>query len=345
MLNHRLSSLSLVTLATLTACSLTPPKASPLDVARSNYAAAQSNPQVVRLAPAELSQAGDALNKANDAWNKSEDAARIDQLAYVARQRVAIAEETARQKASEMTTASAGTARDKMRLDARTAEADTAQRNAEASQRSAEASQRQSEESQRSAQASQRQSEASQLSAEASQRQSAASQQQSEASRLNAEASQRESEASQRQAQDADARSRRLEAQLKELDAKKTARGLVITFGDVLFDTNKAQLSPGGMRGVQKLAGILKQYPQRNVLVEGFTDSVGSSASNQDLSDRRARAVRTALQDTGISAERIANRGYGQTFPVATNATAAGRQLNRRVEIVVSEDDKAIAPR
>jgi outer membrane protein OmpA-like peptidoglycan-associated protein len=309
MLNHRFL-LSLVTLATLAACSLTPPKSSPLDEARSNYAAAQSNPQVVQLAPGELGQAGDALNQANDAWNKSEDTARIDQLAYLAKQRVAIAEETARQKASEMTSASAAATRDRMRLDARTTEADTAQRNAEASQR---------------------QSEASQRSAEASQRQS--------------EASQRESEASQRQAQDADARSRQLEVQLKELDAKKTARGLVITLGDVLFDTNKAQLSPGGMRGVQKLADILKQYPQRNVLVEGFTDSIGSSASNQDLSDRRARAVRTALQDTGISAERIANRGYGQTFPVASNASAAGRQLNRRVEIVVSEDDKAIAPR
>jgi outer membrane protein OmpA-like peptidoglycan-associated protein len=309
MLNHSFL-LSLVTLATLAACSLTPPKSSPLDEARSNYAAAQSNPQVVQLAPGELGQAGDALNQANDAWNKSEDTARIDQLAYLAKQRVAIAEETARQKASEMTSASAAATRDRMRLDARTTEADTAQRNAEASQR---------------------QSEASQRSAEASQRQS--------------EASQRESEASQRQAQDADARSRQLEVQLKELDAKKTARGLVITLGDVLFDTNKAQLSPGGMRGVQKLADILKQYPQRNVLVEGFTDSIGSSASNQDLSDRRARAVRTALQDTGISAERIANRGYGQTFPVASNASAAGRQLNRRVEIVVSEDDKAIAPR
>lgn len=316
MLNHRFLS-SLVTLATLAACSLTPPKNSPLDEARSNYAAAQSNPQVVRLAPGELGQAGDALNQANDAWNKSEDAARIDHLAYVAKQRVAIAEETARQKASEMTSASAAATRDRMRLDARTTEADTAQRNAEASQR-------QSEASQRSAEASQRQSEASQRSAEASQR---------------------ESEASQRQAQDADARSKRLEAQLKELDAKKTARGLVITLGDVLFDTNKAQLSPGGMRGVQKLADILQQYPQRNVLVEGFTDSIGSSASNQDLSERRARAVRTALQDTGISAERIANRGYGQSFPVASNATAAGRQLNRRVEIVVSEDDKTIAPR
>jgi len=129
------------------------------------------------------------------------------------------------------------------------------------------------------------------------------------------------------------------------LDAKKTDRGLVVTLGDVLFDTNKAQLSSGGMRGVQKLSDVLKQYPQRNVLIEGFTDSTGSDSLNQELSDRRANAVRTALLDTGISADRIANRGYGPNYPVASNATTAGRQLNRRVEIIVSGDSERIAPR
>jgi len=324
MLNHRFLLLSLITIATLAACSLTRPDNSLLEEARGGYAAAQSNPQVVKLAADELNQAGGALNKANDAWSKREDAALVDQLAYMAKQRVAIAQETGKQKAAEMAATSAGAERDRIRLDARTAEADTAQRNAAAALLSAEASQRQSE-------ASQRQSEASQRRAEASQRES--------------EASQRQSEASQRQAQDAEARSRQLDAQLKELDAKKTARGLVITLADVLFDTDKAQIKSGGMRGVQKLADILKQYPQHNVLIEGFTDSTGSNSHNQELSDRRANAVRTALLDTGIGADRIASRGYGPTFPVASNDTAAGRQLNRRVEIIVSDDGKIIAPR
>lgn len=338
MLNHRFLPLSLITIATLAACSLTPPSNSLLEEARGGYATAQSNPQVVTLAADELNQAGDALNKANDAWSKREDAAQVDQLAYLAKQRVAIAQETAKQKAAERAAVSAGAERDKIRLDARTAEADAAQRNAAASQRSAEASQR-------SAEASRRESEASQRESEASRRQSEASQRSAEASQREAEASQRQSEASQRQAQDAEARSRQLEAQLKELDAKKTARGLVITLADVLFDTDKAQLRSGGMRGVQKLADILKQYPQHYVLIEGFTDSTGSNSHNQELSDRRANAVRTALLDTGISGDRIASRGYGVTFPVASNATAAGRQLNRRVEIIVSDDGKMIAPR
>jgi len=318
MLNHRFLLLSLVTLATLAACSLTRPDNSVLEEARGGYARAQSDPQVAKFAADELNQAGAALNKADDAWSKREDDALVNQLAYVAKQRVAIAQETARQKAADATAVSVGAERDKIRLDSRTAEADTAQRNAAAALLSAEASQRQSEASQRRAEASQRES----------------------------EASQRQSEMSQRQAQDAEARSRQLDAQLKELDAKKTARGLVITLADVLFDTDQAQLRSGdGMRGVQKLADILKQYPQHNVLIEGFTDSTGSNSHNQELSDRRANAVRTALLDTGIGADRIASRGYGPTFPVASNATAAGRQLNRRVEIIVSDEGKMIAPR
>jgi len=135
------------------------------------------------------------------------------------------------------------------------------------------------------------------------------------------------------------------EMQLKELKAKKTERGLVITLGDVLFSTNKAQLKSGGMRNVQKLADFLKQYPQRKVLVEGFTDSTGSDSLNQELSERRANAVRTALVDMGISSDRINTRGYGKALPIADNDTAASRQLNRRVEIVLSDENGNIAPR
>ena len=294
MSSSRLFPLSLIAIAVLAACSTAPTQQ--LIEARSSYASALNDPQVAKFAAAELRQAGAQLNEAESSATKGESEAQIDQLAYVAKQRVAIAQETARQKSAELNSANAAAEREKMRLEARTVEADAATRAAAAS-------------------------------------------------KLDAEASQRQSESSQRQAQDAEARSRQLEVQLKELDAKKTERGLVITLGDVLFDTNKSDLKSGGMRNVQKLAGVLKEYPLRNVLVEGFTDSIGSSEYNQDLSDRRARAVRTALQETGVASERISNRGYGKTFPVANNATAEGRQLNRRVEIIVSDDGKAIAPR
>ena len=128
------------------------------------------------------------------------------------------------------------------------------------------------------------------------------------------------------------------ESELNALNAKKTERGMVITLNDVLFSSNKTKLEAGGMRSLHKLADFLKQYPERKVLVEGHTDSTGSDGRNQELSERRANAVKTALEDMGIGSERISTRGYGKSFPVASNSTAASRQLNRRVEIILSDE-------
>lgn len=135
------------------------------------------------------------------------------------------------------------------------------------------------------------------------------------------------------------------EAELQALNAKKTERGLVITLGDVLFSTNQAQLTPNGMRSVEKLAAFLNEYPQRKVLIEGYTDSIGSNSHNQALSERRADSIRSALTGMGIGGDRITTRGYGEAFPVASNETASKRQLNRRVEIILSDDNGNIKPR
>lgn len=154
------------------------------------------------------------------------------------------------------------------------------------------------------------------------------------------------------QAADADARTREaqaraaaLEAMMADLQAKKTERGMIITIGDVLFATGQATLTQPGMANLRKLAEVLTQNPERTVLVEGFTDSVGSAAYNQELSERRAGAVRSALLGMGIAPARVAMKGYGKQYPVASNDTAANRQLNRRVEIVLSNAGNPIAPR
>ena len=99
------------------------------------------------------------------------------------------------------------------------------------------------------------------------------------------------------------------------------------------------------MSTLRKLADVMAQNPERSVLVEGFTDSTGSSSYNQDLSQRRANAVATALGSMGVPRERIAMKAYGEAFPVAANDTAPNRQLNRRVEIVLSNDNAPIPPR
>lgn len=141
----------------------------------------------------------------------------------------------------------------------------------------------------------------------------------------------------------------RAEEQLRklqeELQAKQTERGTLVTFGDVLFDRNRADLKPGGLRNVQRLADYLNANRQRQIVVEGFTDSTGSDSYNQSLSERRAEAVRTALVRDGVDPQRITVQGYGEQYPVTSNGTPAGRAMNRRVEVTISNDNQPVGPR
>jgi len=163
--------------------------------------------------------------------------------------------------------------------------------------------------------------------------------------KANAAQSQLATKAAQADAADSQARAAKLEAELADLSAKKTDRGIIITLSDVLFGTDQSRLNPNGMATAQKLADLLNQNPTRNVLIEGFTDNTGTAAYNQELSERRAGAVLHALQDMGVASNRVSTRGYGKEYPVASNATADSRQLNRRVEIVLSDDTGKIVQR
>ena len=287
--------MTLIAVAILAGCSSVPQNSSLTD-AHNRYNSASSNPQVANLAALELKDAGDSLSKADEALSKGESTATVNHLSYIAYQKVAIAQETAKRKAAELAVADASTKRDKMRLEARTAEADAARQQTAIAQETVD----------------------------------------QQAAALAAASAKSQSD---------QAFIAQQEMQLKDLNAKKTARGLVITLGDVLFSSNKAELKSGGMRNMQKLADFLNKYPQHKVLIEGYTDSVGSDSLNQKLSERRAMSVKTALVDMGISSDRISTQGYGKAFPVAGNDTASSRQLNRRVEIILSDENGNIAPR
>ncbi len=287
--------LTIIAVALLSGCKTAPPNAS-LAEAHNNYNSANSNPNVTDLAAVELKDAGDSLNKADEAAKKGEKTSTVNHLAYVASQKVAIAEETAKRKSAEMDVTDAKTRRDQIRLDARTAEADAAKQQAANMQDTAD---------------------------------------------MQAAALVAANEKSKRD----QALIAKQEMQLKELNAKKTERGLVLTLGDVSFNTNKAILKSGALHNVQKLSDFLKQYPQHNVLIEGYTDSIGSNELNQKLSERRAESVRNALTSMGISDNRISTRGYGESYPVAANDTVAHRQLNRRVEVIISDENGKILPR
>lgn len=129
-----------------------------------------------------------------------------------------------------------------------------------------------------------------------------------------------------------------LEQELKDLKAQKTDRGLVLTLGDVLFDTGKATLKPGAYSTIDRLAQALKEDPNRKVLIEGHTDSVGSDEFNQQLSENRALSVQSALMQRGVTGNQISSLGKGESTPVASNDNAAGRQQNRRVELIFTEE-------
>jgi outer membrane protein OmpA-like peptidoglycan-associated protein len=140
--------------------------------------------------------------------------------------------------------------------------------------------------------------------------------------------------------------SARLQAEVDALKAKPTDRGLVLTLGDVLFETGSSTLSSGAGRNMDRLIQFLTDHPERMVQIDGFTDSIGTDSYNQDLSQHRADAVRYQLVSRGISSTRIATQGYGKAYPVASNSESSGRQLNRRVEVVIGSDNgSAVAAR
>jgi outer membrane protein OmpA-like peptidoglycan-associated protein len=131
-----------------------------------------------------------------------------------------------------------------------------------------------------------------------------------------------------------------LEKELADLKGKHTDRGLVITLGDVLFDTGQSTLKPGAYTTVDRVASALKDAPERRVVIEGHTDSIGSDEYNQELSQRRAQAVQSALLQRGVNSGEVTATGKGKNFPVAGNETAEGRQRNRRVELIFANDSK-----
>jgi outer membrane protein OmpA-like peptidoglycan-associated protein len=155
----------------------------------------------------------------------------------------------------------------------------------------------------------------------------------------------REAEAQRRanEAQMANQRATTLEQELAELKAKKTDRGMVLTLGDVLFDTGKATLKAGAYGTVDRLAKVMNEAPDRKVMIEGHTDSVGSEELNQALSERRAAAVQTALLERGVRSDQIVAVGKGKNYPIASNEDAGGRQRNRRVEMIFTDSKSQVA--
>lgn len=243
--------------AVLMAGCAAPPLNSHLQQAHAQFSALQAKPQSNTLAALETKDAFIALNKADAASNNDRRDPAIDQLAYLASQKIELAEQTILGREAEASLKNIAAERTQVQLDVRT---------------------------------------------------------------------------------------QQLKA-LQALKAKPTERGQVITFGDVLFDTGKADLKYGSQRNFQQLADFLAANPERKVRVEGFTDTVGSDELNLRLSERRAASVASALAQLGVDSHRIITAGYGKQYPIADNNSSHGRQLNRRVEVIVSNSAAVVGTR
>ena len=172
---------------------------------------------------------------------------------------------------------------------------------------------------------------------DAREREAALARQQAAQSQQQASLSQQNAQLSAQQAQEAQQQARDAQQQLEALQAKQTDRGMILTLGNVLFDTNEDTLKPGADEIVSRLSQFLQQHPEVKVRIEGHTDSTGTDSYNESLSQRRADAVAMALEHRGIPQPQIQSVGRGKSAPVATNDTSAGRQQNRRVEIIFSD--------
>jgi outer membrane protein OmpA-like peptidoglycan-associated protein len=299
-------SLAVLLLGVILGCATPVPQA--LVDARKAVDAAAGNEDVNRYASVELHEAKQALQRADANWLETEDKEEAEQQAYLVTRRVEIAQVAAAGGKAAEEAKTLASQREKVLLEVRTTEADRAISAAEARAREAE-------------------------------RERAAA----ERAKVEAEWAQAEAEQARAEAAALAESERKLREELAELQARETERGIILTLGDVLFDVDKATLKAGAMQSLYRLVTFLGEYPDRQVLVEGHTDSTGTEQYNLDLSQRRAEAVVEFLVENGIARDRALPRGYGKAYPVAENETAAGRQRNRRVEIVILDPGEKAA--
>ena len=294
----------------LSGCYTTPTRPVALDDARIAVDVARADPAVATLARDELQVAVATYEHAESLLRRDGYTAEVRRLAHLAQERAATAQQMAHLRNEAMTE------RERARIAAEAREREA---------RSALLAEAHADSARRAALAAEAQERIAQERALAAQQ------------RAPSVAPQRAPAAVPRRAP--------LEAELRDLAATKSERGVTVTLNDVLFEPGSARLRPGGQRLVARLAELLREHPARTVAIEGFMDSSGSDAQSEELSEQRAASVRQALMDAGVDGSQVLVRGYGKAFPVASNETPEGRQRNRRVEVVISDERGAIAPR
>jgi len=282
----------------LAACSTPSTKPEGAATARSKLTMLQADSQLAGRAPVEIKDAEIAVEAAEQ---PTKDKAVATHLVVMADRKVEIARARAQSRLYEDQRTTLGEQSEAARLASRTREADMARRDANSSRRDADMARNEAE-----------------------------------AARMDTDRARREAVNARMDTEQVRQEAEDLQRQIVELNARETDRGLVMTLGDVLFDTNMSDLKGGATSNLGKLAAFLNRYGDRTVLIEGHTDSMGESDYNFSLSQRRADSVKSYLMGQGIGSRRLTASGMGEGSPVAGNDSATGRQQNRRVEIIIS---------
>ncbi len=316
-----------------------------VDRARKALADARGNPGVDAYAPIQLQDA----TKAFQAAEKAEELDDMIHLGYIAERKSMLAMTVADAKAAEremdkLNVEKAELFAQKQSLEAEQArkEADKAlsqalqaRKDASAEAERAAIAKRQADEARQQAEMAKRQADQAKQQMDQAKQQADQARQQMDQAKQQAEQARLAAQAEAEKAAKAKAEADQLMKEVADLKAQQTERGIVLTIGDVLFATGKANLSEKANVSVGKLAAFLSKYPNRNVLIEGHTDSVGSDEYNMVLSGKRADSVKYELVKDGVDAGRITTVGYGEKFPMASNDTSQGKSQNRRVEVVI----------
>ena len=305
----------------LVSCASTPQSPSGAADARAKLSRLQADSNLASRAPIEIREAETAVRLAE--IPAPQDEALGLHRVYLADYKVEIAEAKASTRYAEDQRVSLSEARDQAQLNARTMEAERARNQADRARYDATMARDEADAARDSAAFAAAEADAARNSA----------------AFAAAEAARRAEQAR----EETDEEMAELQRQIDLLQAKTTERGLVLTLGNVLFETGRADLKGGGKDNLNKLVNFMNQYQDRNIIIEGHTDNVGSNSNNLALSDRRAESVRSYMLQQGVGGQRMTSHGMGESQPIASNDTETGRQENRRVEIIILDKGQQVS--